>query len=145
MAMASFNKENPFVIIMRKLDVELYDKSLKMTKHMFISVVSSITVALGLLVFSIASWPILAIAIAMGIFNIMTWRQIVYDSEYAKVNQIIRGDEFSAIYVNNEQIFDVIGLMNQAKGELIYFTNQLTFCTGVIIGTSIIYLIFKIF
>lgn len=126
MSIADFNKDNPFIVIIRKMENELYKEVMTLTKYMYVYTVITfilsctitiITKDLSLVLFSIFSI----------LYNIYVWRNVVSKSEFANINRIIYGEEFSAILVNNEKLFDVIQSMNIAKGELHLFNDKMNY------------------
>jgi len=125
--MADFNKDNQFVIIMRNEQNILYTQSINMTKKFILSVILYITISIFSIITNIYWLPICVLSILNIIFNIFEWRIILTVSSLNKVNNIIYSDEFSSTFVNNEDIFNLIRLMNDAKGRLSSYINKLTF------------------
>lgn len=145
MPLADFNKDNPFVVIMRILSDELEKKTFEMTKTLirtgiFISIftiLSAIFIKYGFILI-----PLFVMIMA---YNIITWTDIIKKSELPSVNKIVYGDEYSAINVNNEKLFEIIGNMNIAKGELKYFTYKLYFDIPIVAGIIAILILVQIF
>lgn len=123
MSMNDFNKSNPFVIIMRDRYNEFTMSAVKTLKSL---VIEFIILFLGLtyiilfekykLIFT-ASISILVISYFLNLFFLY---KAIKNSETAQIDDMIYGNKYSIINVNNEQIFDIIQKINYNKGKIDY-------------------------
>lgn len=123
MTMNDFNKSNPFVIIMRDRYNEFTMSAVKTLKSL---VIEFIILFLGLtyiilfekykLIFT-ASISILVISYFLNLFFLY---KAIKNSETAQIDDMIYGNKYSIINVNNEQIFDIIQKINYNKGKIDY-------------------------
>jgi hypothetical protein len=143
MSLADFNKDNPFVIIVRKLEDVLYKDVMLLTKKLYILTIIMFLTSVASMVLAGDFIPLIFSSISI-MYNITSWKSIVTKGEFANVNKLIYGDEFSAINVNNEKLFETIQSMNMAKGELSNYGNKLYY-DFIIILSLMSYTILNIF
>ena len=131
MSIADFNKDNPFVIVIRKLEIDIYNKVMEMTKLLYVLSISSIIISIIIsIIFN--NYSSLIFSLLTTLYNVVSWRNIVTKGEFPTVNKLIYGDEFSAINVNNEKLFEIIQSMNTAKGELSNYNNKLYYDIAIL-------------
>ena len=127
MPIADFNKDNAFVITIRKLNLIINDNIIKITKKIiYISSILFIFSIIGT-IFIRECWIVLIAALLLLIFNTIKFNDILKDSKLKDVRDLIYGNEYSIIYVNNEKIFDMIQTIKEAQGKIIILNEMLTF------------------
>lgn len=107
MAMADFNRNNTFVIIMKNRADELSTKMIAMIKS-FIVISLCLLILSIVSIFTIPNKIIPDVSILFIILNGYYSFNMMRSSSLKKVNDIIYGNAYSIIDVNNEDIFNVI-------------------------------------
>ena len=139
MALADFNQDNPFIIIMKDRAKDLENKCAKTISDMIIGIIIAIILIL-LSIFTIPDMRAYIIFLiifgeAIDILNVYT---ILKSSELAEVNNIIYGSEYAVITINNEHVLSVIEKIDYVRGEL----NHSKKYNALIIGTSCCYYLY---
>jgi hypothetical protein len=144
MAIADFNRDNPFIIIIRKLEDELYKKTLVMTKCVILYSVITFILSVSMTIMSqnVVLFLLIIFTLISILHNAVYWKLIVSKGEFSTVNKIIYGEEFSSTTVNNEKLFDMIQSMNIAKGELNSFKTKLIYDITLWVLLALIIILF---
>lgn len=115
MAIADFNRNNPFVIMCRYKSEELKNQMLSMTKeHMYTGVTLAVT--LILLIFDSIAYKFYTVWFLLIGLIILIWyisslymlKKIINDSVYHEINSILYGNEYNIINVDNERLMDIL-------------------------------------
>lgn len=123
MSMNDFNKSNPFVIIMRDRYNEFTMSAVKTLKSLVIEFIILFLELTYIILFEkyklifTASISILVISYFLNLFFLY---KAIKNSETAQIDDMIYGNKYSIINVNNEQIFDIIQKINYNKGKIDY-------------------------
>jgi hypothetical protein len=134
MALGEFNKVNPFVVQLRS-ESSYLDKEMLRAIKVFIILFITYIIYLSLLIFGLktdiielilSGTPIIGFSIAI----INTLRL----SETKEIDTILYGDKYKDIYVNNEHLNDLVGIIHEMRGrmklilELIIIQNIIYIC-----------------
>lgn len=139
MALADFNQDNPFIIIMKDRAKDLEHKCVKTISDMIIGII----IAIVLILLSIFTIPdmrayiifLIIMGEALDVYNIY---RVLKSSELAEVNNIIYGSEYAVITINNEHVLSVIEKIDYVRGELNYIKKF----NALITGTSCCYYLY---
>jgi hypothetical protein len=134
MALGEFNKVNPFVVQLRS-ESSYLDKEMLRAIKVFIILFITYIIYLSLLIFGLktdiielilSGTPIIGFSIAI----INTLRL----SETKEIDTILYGDKYKDIYVNNEHLNDLVGIIHEMRGrmklilELLIIQNIIYIC-----------------
>lgn len=115
MAIADFNRNNPFVIMCRYKSEELKNQMLNVTKeHLYTGVTIAVTLILLILDSSIyrfyTYWFLLLglIVLIWFLLSIHMLKKIINDSVYREINTILYGNDYNIINVDNERLMDIL-------------------------------------
>lgn len=115
MAIADFNRNNPFVIMCRYKSEEIKNQMLNMTKeHLYTGVTISVTLILLISECIIhrryTYWFLLVglILLIWYLLSINMLKKIINDSVYHEINSILYGNEYNIINVDNERLMDIL-------------------------------------
>lgn len=115
MAIADFNRNNPFVIMCRYKSEELKNQMLNMTKeHLYTGVTISVTLILLIsecIIYCRYTYWFLLVGLILLIWYLLSIRmlkKIINDSVYHEINSILYGNEYNIINVDNERLMDIL-------------------------------------
>jgi len=118
MAMNQFNRSNPFVIKMRAINDQIYEDLHSILKRL---IVINILFLIFNIIFAIFSAKLITVLIVylVYIYSLaLLIRQILRKSELTKVNEMLSGNEYQSINVNNEAILDIICKYHEVYGKV---------------------------
>lgn len=143
MAIADFNRGNPFVIMCRyKLD-ELKSNLLEVTKSQIITGATSFVALSSYLAlffdtgFYFYFLPI-AFTISLFVISLILYKNILKHSVYKELNSIIYGNEYKSINVDNERLLDLLLKLNLTIGKIEYHRLLLKYINIFNIGLMVI-------
>jgi hypothetical protein len=119
MALADFNRLNPFIIKMRHNSDELNKNVMSTIKLIFIAfAVYLISLILVILFGECSVFSILFLTTPLLISGVLLYNTMKL-SEMRAIDDIIYGDEYKDIYVNNEKIDEIIGNLQKMNGRIL--------------------------
>lgn len=143
MAIADFNRDNPFVIMCRyKLD-DLKSNLLKITKSQIITGATSFVAPSSYLAlffdtgFYFYFLPI-TFTISLFVISLILYKNILKYSVYKELNSIIYGNEYKSINVDNERLLDLLLKLNLTIGKIEYHKLLLKYINIFNIGLMVI-------
>jgi len=140
MAMADFNKSNPFIIIMRKRSGEVNQGAIQIIKTFIISSLWMVlmSIADGLILQELVITIVTIIFILFEAFSIVN---VLKGSAMMDVNNIVYGDHYSVIDINNEDVLKIIEQMDYIKGQMSYIINSIVMNSIVITSIYVMLLL----
>lgn len=137
MAISDFNKSNPFVIIMRDRADDLTRTSVSMVKDYIISIICAIIIGV-MGIFILKTSIVLLITIIFEVYNALILLKTLSSAELKRVDDIIYGNAYNVIDINNEELFSVIEDIDYVRGKMTYI---ITTCFGGILVSILIFLV----
>ena len=130
-AMSNYNRQNPFVYLLEKKEDELTEKSRHSIKNMIILfIIMSITEILSTIViilFKDLQVFEFAISIAIAIFILLEITNGVRSINKSNMNEMIFGDLYKDINVNQEQLLTQINNYNISIGKVEFVIESIYF------------------
>lgn len=131
MAMSNYNRQNPFVYLLEKKEDELTEKSRHSIKNMIILfIIMGITEILStivLILFKDLQVFEFAISIAIAIFILLEITNGVRSINKSNMNEMIFGDLYKDINVNQEQLLTQINNYNISIGKVEFVIESIYF------------------
>jgi len=137
MALADFNKSNPFVIQMRYESDRLNSVVLNLSKKLIILMIAYIPTAI--LSYFALKWRFFEILYLTAplVITSLAFYYVIKHSDNKRINDILYGNEYKDIFVNNEELFKI----NCNLRELI---GRVSILQEIIIMHIIIYILISI-
>ena len=130
-AMSNYNRQNPFVYLLEKKEDELTEKSRHSIKNMIILfIIIGITEILSTIViilFKDLQVFEFAISIAIAIFILLEITNGVRSINKSNMNEMIFGDLYKDINVNQEQLLTQINNYNISIGKVEFVIESIYF------------------
>ena len=130
-AMSNYNRQNPFVYLLEKKEYELTEKSRNSIKNMIILfIIMGITEILStivLILFKDLQVFEFAISIAIAIFILLEITNGVRSINKSNMNEMIFGDLYKDINVNQEQLLTQINNYNISIGKVEFVIESIYF------------------
>lgn len=130
MGMSNYNRQNPFMYLLESKQDELVNKSADAVKHMIEMIVISIICIICNIIHSLTYNPSLLtisfIIIYLDIMNFLEIRSCVREIHGKEMNEMIFGDTYKDINLNNEMLLSKINEYNIAIGKVIH-ANEMNF------------------
>lgn len=131
---ANFNVENVFVIIMKNKLHQFETLSFSVLKKVMMIAMISITIAIisffqGIFL-DVKDNSVLIIVLQMIMLNYFNYKLYIktrYSSKFDRAYTILNSDEFKSIYVNNEELFEIIQTISNSIGKYECF-NSILMC-----------------
>ena len=129
--MSNYNRQNPFVYLLEKKEYELTEKSRNSIKNMIILfIIMGITEILStivLILFKDLQVFEFAISIAIAIFILLEITNGVRSINKSNMNEMIFGDLYKDINVNQEQLLTQINNYNISIGKVEFVIESIYF------------------
>lgn len=137
MALADFNKSNPFVIQMRYESDRLNSVVLNLSKKLIILMIAYIPTAI--LSYFALKWRFFEILYLTAplVITSLAFYYVIKHSDNKRINDILYGNEYKDIFVNNEELFKI----NCNLRELI---GRVSILQEIIIMHIIVYILISI-
>ena len=143
--MSNYNRQNPFVYILEKKEDELTEKSRHSIKNMIILfIIMGITEILStivLILFKDLQVFEFAISIAIAIFILLEITNGVRSINKSNMNEMIFGDLYKDINVNQEQLLTQINNYNISIGKVEFVIESIYFFDMIYLTLLLIRLI----
>lgn len=137
MAMADFNKDNPFIIIMKNRSSDVNRLSMNLIKTFIISSLCMLAISI-LGIVTLHSIIILIPTIIFILFNAYLIINLVRGTEMKQVDQMIYGNQYSVIDINNEDVLKIIEQLDYIRGKM---SNVISMLSQNVIIICIIYFV----
>lgn len=149
MGMSNYNRQNPFMYLLESKQSELVNETTKSVKHMIEMIAISIIAILLNIIFTCIYpsylWVISLIIAYLDFSSFLEIRSCIREIHAKDVNEMIFGDAYKDINVNNEMILSMINKYNVAIGKANH-VNESTFIYiilywGIIVSYVIVLLV----
>lgn len=149
MSMSRYNRENPFMYLYEKKQMELEQKSTSAVKEMIVMCILAITSLIGCVLVSITYQQIrvieMIIITMLTIFIIFETLQAIstVNKNSQDLNYMLFGDNYQNINLNNEKLLVDINFYNECIGKVAFMSTSIQmYC--VLYSTLIAYYVIKI-
>lgn len=142
---ANFNVENVFVIVMKDRLHKFEKLSFSVLKKIII--IAMVTISIAIISFfqgiflDVKDNSVIIVVLSMMAINYFNYKFYVKTRETSKFSRayiILNSDEFKSIYVNNEELFDIIQSISNSIGKCECFNSILKYETIQILICAII-------
>ena len=152
MGMNNYNRQNPFMYLLESKQTELINDSTSSIKHMIVMfIISIITIILNIICSLLFTKYLLILIPIILYLNIMTFieiRSCVREIHEQEIDELIFGDTYKDINLNNEMILSMINKYNVAIGKITH-ANEMTYIYSILytimISIYIVLCMIKIF
>lgn len=152
MGMNNYNRQNPFMYLLESKQTELINDSTSSIKHMIVMFIISIITIILNIICSLLFTKYLLMSIPIILYlNIMTFieiRSCVREIHEQEIDELIFGDTYKDINLNNEMILSMINKYNVAIGKITH-ANEMTYIYSILytimISIYIVLCMIKIF
>ena len=152
MGMNNYNRQNPFMYLLESKQTELINDSTSSIKHMIVMfIISIITIILNIICSLLFTKYLLILIPIILYLNIMTFieiRSCVREIHEQEIDELIFGDTYKDINLNNEMILSMINKYNVAIGKITH-ANEMTYIYSILytimISIFIVLCMIKIF
>lgn len=138
MGMSDFNRNNPFVILMRDKSDELNLYFVKTIKFIIYEIILTIISVVSLyFVTRTINTLLIIFLILSNIINIFLFYNSIHHSKNYEINQMVYGNGYKNINVNNEAILDIIEKINYMIGKVEFIIEKILWDMLIILAMII--------
>lgn len=108
MGPSAYNRENSFMLVLRNLDIELSRSIFMVTRQSIVPIVCAAFASIIAMIIDIRCWiAVIYLCISIVYFS-MQLRYILKNSTLKEIRNILYGNTYSIINLNNEKVFNLI-------------------------------------
>ena len=129
MGMNTYNRQNPFMYLLETKEdllIESSQNAIKQALYMYIFAIIDITILVGYnCLVDEFDYDIIAIILFLSVYTFINIKNTIVVFKETDTNQMIFGDEYKDINVNNEKLLSLINEYNFCIGQINVTTENI--------------------
>lgn len=141
--MNRYNRQNPFMYLVETKEMELMQKSKKVVSDMIILFIVGVLAIITFIINQIIAydkylWFEVFFILTISLFIFLAVKHCVKTIDAKGINELIFGDEYKDINLNNEKLLVIINKYHIAIGRVEVIGELITYCHIIFVLSMII-------